>query len=95
MFRDQLSDGRGMIFVFERDEILSFWMKDTRIPLSIAFIASDGRILEIRDMEPFSLASVSSSRSCRYALETPKGWFERAGAAVGDKVTVASIVSAD
>jgi uncharacterized membrane protein (UPF0127 family) len=73
-----------MLFVFERDQILSFWMKNTYIPLSIAFIAGDGRIAEIHDMEPLSLASVRSSRSCRYALEVPLGWFARAKINVGD-----------
>jgi uncharacterized membrane protein (UPF0127 family) len=84
MNRRSLQDGRGMLFVFDRDQILSFWMKDTLIPLSIAFIASDGRILEIRDMEPLDLTSVSSSRSARYALEVPQGWFGRAGVRIGD-----------
>jgi hypothetical protein len=54
-------------------------MKNTIIPLSIAFIASDGRIVEIRDMRPNDLNSVKSSRSVRYALEVPQGWFARAG----------------
>jgi uncharacterized membrane protein (UPF0127 family) len=85
MYRKSLNDGKGMLFVFEKDEILSFWMKNTLIPLSIAFIASDGRILEIRDMEPESLIPVKSSRSVRYALEVPRGWFDRAGVKPGDR----------
>jgi len=84
MRRKKLPDGEGMIFIFERDEQLSFWMKNTVIPLSIAFIASDGRIVEIKDMQPLDLNSVSSSRSVRYALETPQGWFNRAGVKPGD-----------
>ncbi|MDR1466571.1 MAG: DUF192 domain-containing protein [Treponema sp.] len=91
MFRKSLADGRGMIFVFERDQILSFWMKDTYIPLSIAFIAGDGRIIEIHDMEPLSLASVQSSRSCRYALEAPLGWFTRAKINVGDTLILSDL----
>jgi uncharacterized membrane protein (UPF0127 family) len=67
-----------MLFVFETDRILSFWMKDTLIPLSIAFIAWDGRILEIHDMEALSTRAVQSARSARYALEVPQGWFDRA-----------------
>ncbi|MDR1899995.1 MAG: DUF192 domain-containing protein, partial [Treponema sp.] len=54
------------------------------IPLSIAFIAFDGRILEIRDMEPLDLTLVRSTRSVRYALEVPQGWFDRAGVRTGD-----------
>jgi uncharacterized membrane protein (UPF0127 family) len=86
MGRKSLADGEGMLFIFQRDEVLSFWMKNTVIPLSIAFIAADGRIVEIRDMRPHDLSSVKSSRSVRYALETPQGWFGRAGIKPGDTV---------
>jgi uncharacterized membrane protein (UPF0127 family) len=86
MGRKSLADGEGMLFVFEADQILSFWMKDTLIPLSIAFIAHDGRILEIRDMEERSLRPVQSSRSARYALEVPQGWFSRAHIGPGDAI---------
>jgi uncharacterized membrane protein (UPF0127 family) len=84
MHRKSLEDGKGMLFIFDRDQIMSFWMKNTLIPLSIAFIASDGRILEIKDMEPLILSAVQSSRSERYALEVPQGWFSRAGINIGD-----------
>ena len=90
MFREHLPDGEAMLFVFDRDEILSFWMKDTLIPLSIAFISSDGRILEIRDMEPGNLNPVRSSRSVRYALEVPQGWFDRVDIGVGDRIIIDS-----
>lgn len=86
MFREEVADGEGMLFVFGADQRLAFWMKNTQVPLSIAFIASDGRILEIRDMEPFSLAPVESERSVRWALEVPRGWFGRAGVGAGDVV---------
>ncbi|MDR0598184.1 MAG: DUF192 domain-containing protein [Treponema sp.] len=86
MGRKSLADGEGMIFVFETDRILSFWMKDTLIPLSIAYIAYDGRILEIHDMEAQSLSPVRSARSARYALEVPQGWFARAGIEPGDRI---------
>jgi len=88
MFRKQLPDGQGMLFVFDRDQPLSFWMKNTVIPLSIAFIASDGRILEIKDMQPNDLSSVKSSRSARYALEVPQGWFGRVNVKAGDVVKI-------
>lgn len=86
MHRKTLGDGEGMLFVFESDRRLSFWMKNTLVPLSIAFIASDGRITEIRDMEPLSLSAVESERSVRYALEAPRGWFGRAGVSAGDRL---------
>jgi uncharacterized membrane protein (UPF0127 family) len=86
MYRKKLPDGEGMLFVFERDEVLSFWMKNTYIPLSIAFIASDGKIIDIKDMYPHDENSVVSSRSVRYALEVPMGWFSRAGVRQGDTV---------
>jgi uncharacterized membrane protein (UPF0127 family) len=86
MHRKTVPDGEGMFFVFERDEVLSFWMKNTLVPLSIAFIASDGRIIEIKDMHPGDRNSVASSRSVRYALEVPLGWFSRAGVTSGDVV---------
>ncbi|MDR1353788.1 MAG: DUF192 domain-containing protein [Treponema sp.] len=91
MFRESLADGEGMLFVFERDQMLSFWMKDTLIPLSIAYIAYNGRLLEIHDMRPRDLTSVPSGRSARYALEVPQGWFERAGIRIGDTLVLAPL----
>jgi uncharacterized membrane protein (UPF0127 family) len=88
MNRKSLPDGKGMLFVYTRDELMSFWMKNTLIPLSIAFIAYDGRILEIRDMKPRDLTPVRSTRYVRYALEVPQGWFDRTGIAVGDRLIV-------
>jgi uncharacterized membrane protein (UPF0127 family) len=88
MNRKKLDDGKGMLFVFDRDQIMSFWMKNTIIPLSIAFIASDGRILEIYDMKPLDTSIVRSVRYARYALETPQGWFSRAGITSGDVVQI-------
>lgn len=88
MFRKKLPDGKGMLFVSERDQVFSFWMKNTYIPLSIAFIASDGRIIDIKDMYPQDETSVVSSRSVRYALEVPQGWFSRAGVHTGDIVNI-------
>ena len=88
MFRKNLPDGQGMLFVFDRDQQMSFWMKNTVIPLSIAFIASDGHILEIKDMQPNDINSVKSSRSVRYALEVPQGWFSRVNVKAGDVVKI-------
>ena len=91
MYRNNLQDGEGMLFVFDRDDILSFWMKNTLIPLSIAFIAYDGKIIDIKDMYPHDTNSVKSSRSARYALEVPQGWFSRVGVNVGDTVKIDSV----
>jgi uncharacterized membrane protein (UPF0127 family) len=84
MHRKSLADGWGMLFVFDRDQIMSFWMKNTLIPLSIAYIKSDGSILEIWDMRPLDESPIRSSRGVRYALEAPQGWFERMGIGAGD-----------
>jgi uncharacterized membrane protein (UPF0127 family) len=86
MYRKSLADGWGMLFVFDRDQIMSFWMKNTLIPLSIAYIKSDGIIVEIRDMRPLDESPIRSSRGVRYALEAPQGWFERAGVGAGDRL---------
>jgi uncharacterized membrane protein (UPF0127 family) len=94
MHRTALADGEGMLFVFERDQMLSFWMKNTLIPLSIAYIAWNGRIIEMYDMQPQDLRSVSSSRSARYALEAPQGWFDRAGVRPGDSLRLDPVLSA-
>jgi uncharacterized membrane protein (UPF0127 family) len=91
MHRKEVKDGEGMLFVNETDSVLSFWMKNTLVPLSIAFIASDGRILEIYDLEPGNLNPVRSNRSVRYALEVPQGWFDRAGIATGDRINLQSL----
>lgn len=88
MFRKSLPEGAGMLFVFDADQILRFWMKNTSLPLSIAYLSSDGTIREIHDLEPQSLASVSSERSVRFALEVPRGWFDRAGLKVGDRFAI-------
>lgn len=76
MWREELADGKGMLFWYNVDTRLHFWMKNTPIPLSIAYIDSSGTIREIFDMKPQSLSTVSSTISVRYALEVPAGWFE-------------------
>ena len=88
MFREELPDGEGMLFIYENDQVLSFWMKNTYIPLSIAYITYNGVITDIKDMFPHDERSVVSSRSVRYALEVPQGWFSRAGVKTGDIVII-------
>jgi uncharacterized membrane protein (UPF0127 family) len=80
-----------MLFVFPSDEQLAFWMKNTSIPLSIAYIASDGTIREIHDLEPFSLEAVKAGRSVRYALEVGRGWFGKAGLGEGDRLSLPAL----
>jgi uncharacterized protein len=94
MHRKELTDGRGMLFVYGVDQRLSFWMKNTLVPLSIAYLGADGVIKEIHDMEPLSLAPVESSRYARYALETPRGWFGRVGLGVGDRFDLSGVPGA-
>jgi uncharacterized membrane protein (UPF0127 family) len=91
MFREKLADGEGMLFIWERDIVLSFWMKNTIIPLSIAYIDRAGVIAEIHDMKIGQLNPVQSMRSLRYALEVPRGYFERAGITTGDTIEIEGI----
>lgn len=91
MGRKTIPDGTGMVFAYDYDLILRFWMKNTPHPLSIAYISSDGTIRDIIDMEPFDLTAIESSRSVRFALEVPQGWFARAGIAVGDRLSADSV----
>jgi uncharacterized membrane protein (UPF0127 family) len=88
MNRKSMPENNGMLFVFPQDRKVSFWMKDTEIPLSIAFISSAGIITQIEDMQTESLDTVKSFRSIRYALEVNQGWFERNNVRVGDKVVI-------
>ena len=92
MHRFSLKPDHGMLFVFERSEPLSFWMKNTFIPLSIAFIASDGRIVNIADMAPQDERSHWSTGPAQYALEMRKGWFAERGIGPGDRVTGLPVV---
>lgn len=86
MNRETLAEDRGMLFVFESEDYRSFWMKNTGIPLSIAFISNDGVIMEIRDMTPYSMESVESTHRAKYALEVNQGTFERLGIDVGAEI---------
>lgn len=88
MDRRDLGPRDGMIFVFDRDDHLTFWMKNTPTPLSIAFLSAEGRVLQIEDMEPFSLSTVRSRRAARYALEMKKGAFTELGIAAGDTLSL-------
>lgn len=86
MYRENIPENSGMIFVFEEEMMLSFWMKNTRIPLSIAFIKSNGEIIDIIDMKPFDERSIRSSQNAKFALEVNQGWFNRNGITKGIKI---------
>jgi len=86
MHRRFLGERRGMIFVYDADEHLSFWMKNTKVPLALAFLARDGEILQVEELKPLSLRPVTSARAARYALELPAGSLQRLGVAPGDRV---------
>jgi uncharacterized protein len=87
MFRDSLPEDRGMLFLFEQPKKASFWMRNTKIPLSIAYIDSTEKILEIKSMNPLDETVVpSSSDQVAYALEVNQGWFVRHGISSGAKI---------
>jgi uncharacterized membrane protein (UPF0127 family) len=86
MFREKSAPNHGMLFVFDYKAQQCFWMLNTPLPLSIAFIDDDGTILQIKDMSPRSEALHCSQRPVKYALEMEQGWFGRKGAAVGSKI---------
>ncbi|MHA7879841.1 MAG: DUF192 domain-containing protein [Saccharospirillum sp.] len=75
MYRETLSDDEGMLFIFERPDRHCFWMRNTLIPLSIAFLDAQGRILQINDMEPESEQLHCATRPASFALEVNQGWF--------------------
>ena len=86
MYRKNLDNDCGMLFVFPSESSRSFWMKDTHIPLSIAYITSNGIITNIENMEPLSTDGVKSKGPCKYALEVNQGWFESQNIKPGDRV---------
>ena len=88
MYRKALGENRGMLFVYPDERELSFWMKNTLIPLSIAYIDSDGHIVDILDMKPLDdeRPHYVSSEPVQYALEVNRGFFEERGVKEGDRV---------
>ena len=87
MFRQKLGRDDGMLFIFDEPAYHSMWMKNTLIPLSVAFIDAQGTILNILDMEPQTLDSHVSAGPSIYAIETNKGWFAGKKLKAGDRVT--------
>jgi hypothetical protein len=86
MFRKDMPQHEGMIFVFEQATQQCFWMKNTLIPLSAAFIADDGTIVNIEDMKPQKLDAHCSAKPVRYVLEMNKDWFAKKGIKAGAKL---------
>ena len=87
MFREKLGRNDGMLFVFDEPAYHSMWMKNTLIPLSVAFVDARGEILNVLDMEPHSLETRMAAGPASYAIETNKGWFAAHGIKAGDRVT--------
>jgi uncharacterized membrane protein (UPF0127 family) len=83
---EKIKNGYGMIFTWPVTDFRSFWMKGTHIPLDIAFMDSTGKILEIKELVPYSLNSVISTAPVMFALEVPRGWFSKNGVKVGTEV---------
>jgi len=77
MERTSLAENSGMLFVFPNDDQHCMWMKNTPLPLAVAFIDATGRIVNMAEMTPFSLDIHCASHPVRYALETPSGWFAK------------------
>ena len=86
MFRESLAPNHGMLFVFREKAGHCFWMRNTLIPLSIAFLDDDGTIVNIEDMAPRSEDSHCPKRPVRFALEMEQGWFGKRGLAAGAKL---------
>ncbi len=86
MFRREMPQHEGMLFVYPAPGMHCFWMKNTLLPLTIAFIADDGRIVNLADMKPQSLDSHCSAQPVRYALEMNQGWFAKRGITAGFKL---------
>lgn len=86
MHRDSLPDDHGMLFVYGEEQTLSFWMRNTKIPLDVAYVDRNGTIVDIRSMDPQTDQLYRSRQPAMYALEMNRGWFREHGVEVGDRV---------
>jgi uncharacterized membrane protein (UPF0127 family) len=92
MYRKELRDGHGMLFVFPDESEHSFWMKNTLIPLDMLFIAGDGRIVGVHpDATPLSTAQITVGKPSRFVLEVPGGFAARHGVASGDRIVLSGV----
>jgi uncharacterized membrane protein (UPF0127 family) len=87
MHRRDLPPDEGMLFMCDERAVQSFWMKDTPLPLSIAFLEEDGTILKIADLEPHDLEGESSEHPVRFVLEVNQGWFDERGISPGARIS--------
>jgi len=94
MFRQEMADDHGMLFVFEAIQPVGFWMRNTPMPLDLIFIGQDGRIKAIRQGEPFSEAVISPDEPVRFVLELKSGTAEKNGIADGDLIRHPAIAAA-
>ncbi|MGS2719848.1 DUF192 domain-containing protein [Paraglaciecola aestuariivivens] len=88
MHRESLCDDCGMLFKFEYQRLAGMWMKNTLIPLDVAFISKNGTITDIKTMQPHDLNTTSASKPVLYAWEMNRGWFEKQGIKVGDSISL-------
>jgi len=86
MFRKTMAANEGMLFAFDAPRQQCFWMKNTLLPLSAAFVADDGSIVNIEDMKPQTLDSHCSTKPVRFVLEMNQGWFAKRGLKAGSKL---------
>lgn len=87
MFRKDMPVNEGMLFAFEQPSAQCFWMKNTLLPLTAAFLADDGTIVNLADMQPQSLDSHCSAKPVRYVLEMHQGWFDKRGIKAGARLS--------
>ena len=85
MFRKSMGTNEGMLFVFDEPRQQCFWMKNTLLPLSVAFIADDGSVVNLDNMKPQTLDSHCSTKPVRFVLEMNVGWFDKRGIKAGSK----------
>jgi uncharacterized membrane protein (UPF0127 family) len=88
MKRDSMPENHGMIFVFEDEHTLEFWMKDTRIPLDIMYLDASGKVVSVAQMQPYDLATVSSQVPAQYAIELYAGMVKKLGIRSGQVLDI-------
>nr|WP_027015574.1 DUF192 domain-containing protein [Comamonas composti] len=86
MFRQQMPQHEGMLFAFEQPGVQCFWMRNTLLPLTAAFVADDGVIVNLADMQPMTENSHCSAKPVRFVLEMNQGWFAKRHIQAGDKL---------
>ncbi len=95
MDRDPLGADHGMLFVYPDEKPRTYWMKSTRIPLTIAYADRNGEIVKLLDMAPYETEHYQSLYPAMYAVEMDRGWFATAGVKVGDRLTDLPTVAAE